>query len=157
MTSGDGPLGNYPAQDSTGCRPPIPRGLGKVARFTSESVAAFRRNGWPTCVGIDGRIGSEYAPCHRISPLLHVIEQIVATPVSDIQPARRTSKPGRNWPPLRYGLPFLPALPSGASWQSFVRSRLRKVVSILIQPVRILLDSHVSKQYILSKFIWLTI
>ena len=32
-----------------------------MAGFTSESVAAFRRNGWPTCVGISGRIGSEYA------------------------------------------------------------------------------------------------
>ena len=32
-----------------------------MAGFTSESVAAFRRNGWPTCVGINGRIGSEYA------------------------------------------------------------------------------------------------
>jgi CRISPR-associated protein Cmr6 len=35
--------------------------LGTVAGFRSESVAAFRRNGWPTCVGISGRIGSEYA------------------------------------------------------------------------------------------------
>ncbi len=32
-----------------------------MAGFTSESVAAFRRNGWPTCVGISGRLGSEYA------------------------------------------------------------------------------------------------
>ena len=32
-----------------------------MAGFTSASVAAFRRNGWPTCVGISGRIGSEYA------------------------------------------------------------------------------------------------
>jgi len=32
-----------------------------VADFRSESVAAFRRNGWPTCVGISGRLGSEYA------------------------------------------------------------------------------------------------
>jgi len=32
-----------------------------VAGFRSESVAAFRRNGWPTCVGISGRLGSEYA------------------------------------------------------------------------------------------------
>ena len=29
-------------------------------------------------------------------------------------------KPRGNLPPLRYGLPFLPALPSGASWQIFV-------------------------------------
>lgn len=61
MTRGDGPLETHPAQDSEGCRPPIPRELGKVAGFTSESVAAFRRNGWPTCVGISGRLGSEYA------------------------------------------------------------------------------------------------
>ena len=32
-----------------------------MADFGSESVAAFRRNGWPTCVGISGRLGSEYA------------------------------------------------------------------------------------------------
>jgi hypothetical protein len=32
-----------------------------VAGFPSESVAEFRRNGWPTCVGISGRDGSEYA------------------------------------------------------------------------------------------------
>ena len=32
-----------------------------MAGFTSESVAAFRWNGWPTCVGISGRLGSEYA------------------------------------------------------------------------------------------------
>jgi hypothetical protein len=30
-------------------------------------------------------------------------------------------KPRGNVPPLRYGLPFLPALPSGASWQIFVK------------------------------------
>lgn len=69
MTSGDGPLGNDPAQDSTGGRPSIPRGLGNVAGFTSESVAAFRRNGWPTCVGINGRIGSEYAKLQEPYPL----------------------------------------------------------------------------------------
>ncbi len=32
-----------------------------MADFGSESVAAFRRNGWPTCVGISGRLGLEYA------------------------------------------------------------------------------------------------
>lgn len=30
-------------------------------RETSEQAAWFRRNGWPTCVGISGRHGSEYA------------------------------------------------------------------------------------------------
>ena len=44
-----------------GCRPPIPRKRRIVAGFPSESVAGFRRNGWPTCVGISGRDGSEYA------------------------------------------------------------------------------------------------
>ena len=34
-----------------------------MADFGSESVAAFRRNGWPTCVGISGRLGLEYAHC----------------------------------------------------------------------------------------------
>ena len=38
------------------------------------------------------------------------------------RPSRRGfCKPRGNFPPLRYGLPFLPALPSGASWQIFVR------------------------------------
>ena len=32
-------------------------------------------------------------------------------------------KPRRNLSPLRYELPFLPALPSGASWQIFVTAR----------------------------------
>jgi len=37
------------------------------------------------------------------------------------RPSRRGScKPRGNLPPLRDGLPFLPALPSGASWQIFV-------------------------------------
>ena len=37
------------------------------------------------------------------------------------RPSRRGfCKPRGNLPPLRYGLPFLPALPSGASWQIFV-------------------------------------
>ncbi len=54
------------ARYSKGCRPPIPRGLGKVAGFTSQSVAAFRRNGWPTCVGISGGLGSEYAAARRL-------------------------------------------------------------------------------------------
>ena len=31
-------------------------------------------------------------------------------------------KPRGNLSPLRYELPFLPALPSGASWQIFVNS-----------------------------------
>ena len=34
---------------------------GKVAAFSSESVAAFRRNGWPPSIGIGGRIGAENA------------------------------------------------------------------------------------------------
>lgn len=39
------------------------------------------------------------------------------------RPSRRGfCKPRGNLPPLRYGLPFLPALPSGASWQIFVTS-----------------------------------
>ena len=33
-----------------------------MAGFTSESLAAFHRNGWPTCIGISGWLGSEYAP-----------------------------------------------------------------------------------------------
>ena len=33
----------------------------KVAAFSSESVAAFRRNGWPPSIGIGGRIGAENA------------------------------------------------------------------------------------------------
>jgi hypothetical protein len=37
-----------------------------VAGFLSESVAEFRRNGWPTCVGISGRDGSEYALKQRL-------------------------------------------------------------------------------------------
>ena len=32
-----------------------------MAGFTSESLAAFHRNGWPTCIGISGWLGSEYA------------------------------------------------------------------------------------------------
>ena len=30
-------------------------------RIGSEQVADFRRNGWPDCVGISGRLGSDYA------------------------------------------------------------------------------------------------
>ena len=30
-------------------------------RIRSEQVADFRRNGWPDCVGISGRLGSDYA------------------------------------------------------------------------------------------------
>src|SRR5262245_35505139 len=30
-------------------------------RLPSERVAGFRRNRWPDCVGISGRIGSDYA------------------------------------------------------------------------------------------------
>jgi hypothetical protein len=38
------------------------------------------------------------------------------------RPSRRGfCKPRGNVPPLRYGLPFLPALPSGASWQILVK------------------------------------
>ena len=41
------------------------------------------------------------------------------------RPSRRGfCKPRGNVPPLRYGLPFLPALPSGASWQIFVNMGL---------------------------------
>jgi len=32
----------------------------KVAGFTSESVAALRRNGWPASVGMPGRNRPEY-------------------------------------------------------------------------------------------------
>jgi hypothetical protein len=40
------------------------------------------------------------------------------------RPSRRGfCKPRGNLPPLRYGLPFLPALRSGASWQTFVKIR----------------------------------
>ena len=35
-------------------------------------------------------------------------------------PGRGFCKPRGNLSPLRYELPFLPALPSGASWQIFV-------------------------------------
>ena len=38
-----------------------------MADFGSESVAAFRRNGWPTCVGISGRLGLEYAYTARLA------------------------------------------------------------------------------------------
>jgi hypothetical protein len=41
------------------------------------------------------------------------------------RPSRRGfCKPRGNLPPLRYGLPFLPALPSGASWQIFVIEKI---------------------------------
>jgi hypothetical protein len=43
-TRGDGPLENHPAQHSEGCRPPIPKGLGNVAGFTSESLAGLGRD-----------------------------------------------------------------------------------------------------------------
>ena len=40
------------------------------------------------------------------------------------RPSRRGfCKPRGNVPPLRYGLPFLPALPSGASWQILVKGK----------------------------------
>jgi len=35
-------------------------------RIGSEWVADFRRNRWPDCVGISGRLASDYA-CHRDS------------------------------------------------------------------------------------------
>ena len=39
------------------------------------------------------------------------------------RPSRRGfCKPRESLPPLRYGLPFLPALPSGVSWQIFMNS-----------------------------------
>jgi len=39
-------------------------GLGSsVGWFGAFRVAGFRHNRWPTCVGISGRIGSEYALC----------------------------------------------------------------------------------------------
>ena len=42
-------------------------------------------------------------------------------PSKEPRPSRRGfCKPRGNVPPLRYGLPFLPALPSGASWQILV-------------------------------------
>jgi transposase-like protein len=42
------------------------------------------------------------------------------------RPSRRGfCKPRGNVPPLRYGLPFNPALPSGASWQILVKGCLR--------------------------------
>ena len=44
-----------------------------MAGFTSESVAAFRRNGWLTCVGISGRLGSEYAVLRKEVYLLFTI------------------------------------------------------------------------------------
>lgn len=40
------------APHAEGCRPPIPRTRRIVAGFPSESVAGFRRNGWPGWVGI---------------------------------------------------------------------------------------------------------
>ena len=36
---------------------PTPRGWPD----SSEWVADFRRNGWPDCLGISGRFGSDYA------------------------------------------------------------------------------------------------
>jgi len=36
-------------------------------RFAPEWVAGFNRNGWPVCVGITGRLGSEYSPWGELS------------------------------------------------------------------------------------------
>ena len=42
-------------------------------------------------------------------------------PSKEPRPSRRGfCKPRGNLPPLRYGLPFLLALPSGVSWQIFM-------------------------------------
>jgi hypothetical protein len=46
---------SFAASESVG---PTPSGGGRIR---SEWVADFRRNGWPDCVGISGRIGSDYA------------------------------------------------------------------------------------------------
>jgi hypothetical protein len=44
------------------------------------------------------------------------------------RPSRRGfCKPRGKVPPLRYGLPFLPALPSGASWQIFVMLEIHSI------------------------------
>lgn len=91
---GSGTIGRrLAARYSEGCRPPIPRGLGKVAGFTSESVAAFRRNGWPTCVGISGRLGSEYAwtvasandMMHRLTDDLQGAQSLTVCPALPVQ------------------------------------------------------------------------
>jgi hypothetical protein len=37
-----------------------PACLGMGGRIASEWAADFRRNGWPACLGMGGRIGSDY-------------------------------------------------------------------------------------------------
>lgn len=57
VAQGDGPRGEHPGPHSEECQPPIQRRLEIVAGFTSESVAAFRQNGWPTWLGIRRTMG----------------------------------------------------------------------------------------------------
>src|SRR5262245_18470192 len=53
------------------CRP---RALGG-GRIRSEWVAGFRRNQWPDCAGISGRIGSDYA--------VFYMKQVESAPVNE--------------------------------------------------------------------------
>jgi hypothetical protein len=81
----------------------------------------------PGVLGIDTTVKSAQELWRTFAPRWEmVIGHKKGTVSKEPRPSRRGfCKPRGNVPPLRYGLPFLPALPSGASWQIFVMRNIR--------------------------------
>ena len=59
-----------------------PDEVGHRFRGNSEQTTGFRRDGWPTCVGISGRHRSEYAASNQDRPPTQQTERDVPSPDS---------------------------------------------------------------------------
>ena len=62
-----------------------PDEVGHRFRGTSEKATGFGRNGGPTCVGISGRHGSEYAASNQDRPPTQQTERDVPSPDSSCE------------------------------------------------------------------------